>query len=133
MIILDASALIALLDADDAHHATVVPVLDAAADRPWHISALTLAEVMTRAAADPDLLAELGETVADLSIQVVALEDADVEALAQLRARTRLRMPDCCVVLAAQQLQAQVVTADMALAERAAALGISVAPEPAPA
>lgn len=128
MIVLDASALIALLDADDAHHETVVAALDAVADQQWRISALTLAEVMTRAAADPDLLVELGETVVELSIAVVPLGDADVEPLARLRSGTRLRMPDCCVVLAAQQLEAQVVTTDGALSRRATELGIPVVP-----
>lgn len=130
MIVFDASVLIALLDADDAHHGTVVAALDALAEQPWRISALTLAEVMSRAAAYPDLLVELGETVAELSIDVVPLDDTDVEPLARLRSSTRLRMPDCCVVQAAQQPGAQVLTTDGTLSRRATELGIPVVPFP---
>lgn len=128
MIILDASALIALLDPDDEHHPTVSAALHSRARDRWATGALTLAEVMVRAAADDDLLATLAEDLADLEVETLPLVDEDVEPLARLRATTRLRMPDCCVVLAAQSTSGTLLTTDRVLAGRATELRISVLP-----
>lgn len=46
--------------------------------------------------------------------------------LAQLRARTGLRLPDCCVLLAAETSQATVVTLDRRLAAAASSSGLDV-------
>lgn len=129
MVVLDASALIALLDVDDAHHASITARLDGQLHARWLISSLTLAEVMVRATADPDLMAELGEEIADLQIEVVPLLDTDTESLAALRGHTRLKMPDCCVALVAQNAGAAIVTTDETLRERAREIGIRVLPD----
>ncbi|MCA1781234.1 MAG: type II toxin-antitoxin system VapC family toxin [Dermatophilaceae bacterium] len=126
MIVLDASALIALLDGADAHHAAVSGVLRETAREPWAVSALTLAEVMTRAAEDEESLLELSETLADLELTVVPLRWEDVEALALLRSRSRLRMPDCCVLLVAQRRGGRILTTDPTLGRRAGELGFDV-------
>lgn len=128
MIILDASALIALIDPDDEHHAAVSTTLESHATDRWATGALTLAEVMVRAAADDELLAALGEDLADLEVETLALTDEDVEPLARLRAATGLRMPDCCVVLAAQSSGGTLLTTDRALAARAGDLAIPTLP-----
>lgn len=70
---------------------------------PWAISALNLAEVMVRAAAEQDLFLSLVEDLADLELDVPPVAADDAEELAMLRAQSRLRMPDCCALLAARQ------------------------------
>lgn len=126
VIVLDASALIALLDGADSHHLAVSVVLRETARETWGVSALTLAEVMTRAAEDEETLVELSETLADLELTVDALGWDDVEALAVLRARSGLRMPDCCVLLVAQRRGGRILTTDTTLGRRARALGLDV-------
>ncbi|WP_109471928.1 PIN domain-containing protein [Ornithinimicrobium cavernae] len=94
----------------------------------WATATLTLAEVMVRAAGDDELLAALGEDLADLELEVLPLSGHDVEGLARLRTSTGLRMPDCCVVLAAQSVGGAVLTTDRALAGHARDLAIPVLP-----
>lgn len=64
--------------------------------------------------------------LAQLGIDGVGLNaDAPVR-LAGLRASTRLKMPDCCVLLAAEQVNGQVATFDASLAAAARALGLGI-------
>ena len=125
MIVIDASVLIAHLDADDAHHAQAGVLLEAAGPTPLTASRLTLAEVLvgpTRAGKLEVAMAAL----AQLGIDGVGLDaDAPVR-LAGLRASTSLKMPDCCVLLAAEQVNGQVATFDASLAAAARALGLGI-------
>ena len=125
MIVIDASVLIAHLDADDAHHARAGVLLKAAGPTPLTASRLTLAEVLvgpTRAGKLEVAMAAL----AQLGIDGVGLDaDAPVR-LAGLRASTSLKMPDCCVLLAAEQVNGQVATFDASLAAAARALGLGI-------
>lgn len=57
---------------------------------------------------------------------LIAYFDAAVR-LASLRATTRLKLPDCCVVLAAQQHAAAVLTFDGRLAAASERLGVALA------
>ena len=126
MIVLDASSLIAYLDPRDVHHEAVTAALSRLVRETWTVSALNVAEVMVKAAHDDELLAELSESIADLEPTVVAIEWHDAEPLAQIRARTRLKMPDCCVLRVAQSGGGRVLTTDDALRERARDLGIEI-------
>lgn len=127
VIVLDASALIAVLDADEVHHDAMAASLDAHASDDWLISALTLAEVLTRAAADPERAADVGEHLAELDLTVKEVRDHDAEELAVLRHRTWLRMPDCFVLLVAARTGGAVLTTDQRLAGETRRLGLEVA------
>lgn len=127
MIVLDASALIAYLDPADLHHSRVTAALDEVATETWLISPLTLAEVMVRAADDEETLSAMSERIADLEPTVIEMQWLDAEPLARLRAVTRLRMPDVCVLHLAQQHSGRILTTDQTLAARAAETGVSVA------
>jgi predicted nucleic acid-binding protein len=97
MIALDASVLIAHLDDDDdAHHDRATRLLLDTAGEAFCASPLTLAEVLVGPARAGKL--DVAESaIRDLEIATLALgEDAPVR-LAQLRATTRLPLPDCCV------------------------------------
>ncbi|WP_420748763.1 type II toxin-antitoxin system VapC family toxin [Ornithinimicrobium sp. Y1847] len=126
VIALDASVLIAILDEDDAHHATTTTTLARYSTEDWAVSALTLAEVLVRPAGDADSAAEAGEHLTELDLTVVDLRDVDAEELATLRSRTGLRMPDCCVLLVSATHGAAIATIDEALRRAALALGLEV-------
>lgn len=123
MIVVDASVLIAQLDSDDAQHRLAVSVLLAVADEELAASPLTLAEVLVGPARSGRL--ELATAMLrQLAISTVPLQaDAPVR-LAALRAETRLRVPDCCVLLAAEERLASVATFDRTLARAASSRGL---------
>jgi len=123
-LVLDASVLIAWLDPEDAHHEQVLHALNGAAREEWAISSLTLAEVMTRAAADEERFAALGEAIADLELVVLPVDDGDAESLARLRSVSGLRMPDCCVLLTASAHGGRILSTDAQLVRRAGDLGL---------
>ena len=124
MIVVDASVLIAHLDERDALHARAGDALLAAADRRFGCSPITLAEVLV-GPARRDRLDAARVAMAELEIEEVPLgEDAPVR-LASLRAESGLKLPDCCVLLAAQDAAADaVLTFDDALARAVERLGM---------
>lgn len=125
MIVVDASVLIAHLDAADPHHERATALLHDAADEPLVASPVTLAEVLVGPARTGQLdratsaVDQLGVTAAPLG------DDAPIR-LASLRAATRLNLPDCCVLLAAEQAQGEVATFDDRLAAAARERGLVV-------
>jgi len=125
VIVLDASVLIAQLDAADAHHERASTLLTETAGEPLGISPLTLAEVLVGPVRSGKL--QVAESaIDDLEIIAVPFTPDAPTRLAVLRATTGLRMPDCCVLLAAESAGAQVATFDERLAKSAAALGLTV-------
>ena len=128
MIILDASVLIAHLESSDSHHDRATDILLENCDDEFASSTVTLAEVLVGA-----ILAGRGEpardALAELQIQTIGLAADAAWELAQLRVRTGLKLPDCCVLYAARlQSPAQVATFDARLAAGAATLGIAIVP-----
>ncbi len=123
MIVLDANVLIAYFDPADHFHRDAVALLDAEIDTPWGINTLTLAEVLTgpiAAGREHPVLDALEE----LEIEEIRFPSDAALRLAGLRASTRLKMPDCCVLLAAEVAQGQVATFDDHLGQVAASLGL---------
>jgi len=108
VIVVDASVLIAHLDENDALHARAVDALVATAELPLGCSPITLAEVLV-GPARTDRLAAARNAIADLGVSEVPLGDDAAARLAALRAETALQMPDCCVLLAAEDAQAEAV------------------------
>jgi predicted nucleic acid-binding protein len=120
VIVVDASVLIAHLDERDALHAQAVERLLAAAGETLGASTLTLAEVFVGPARG-GRLGDARAAIAALEIQEVPLASGAAGALATLRAETGLKLPDCCVLLAAQDTRASaVLTFDERLAKAAA-------------
>src|SRR5882757_9274510 len=129
MIVLDACVLIAHLTSDDAHHQRATRLLVRVAGQPKVISVLTRAEVLvapTRAGRR-----RAAEAILDqLRIQTCELPADAAGQLAELRARTALRMPDCCVLLTAElNSPAELATFDERLARTAIQRGITVRAE----
>ena len=127
MIVVDASVLIAHLDERDALHTRASDALLAAADRRLGCSPITLAEVLV-GPARRDRLDAARAAVAELDVEEIPLgEDAAVR-LAALRAGSGLKLPDCGVLLAAQDAAAEaVLTFDDALGREVERLGLRAA------
>ncbi len=124
MIVLDASVLIAHLDAQGAHHALATQRLLAAAGEPFGASAITLAEVLV-APARAGRIAAAQFALRTLGVDELALGPDAAARLAELRAETALKLPDCCVLLAAEHAGGSVLTFDDRLARAAAQLGLA--------
>jgi predicted nucleic acid-binding protein len=123
VIVLDASVLIAHLDDRDAFHARAEEALLRAADQPLGCSPITLAEVLVGPARQGQLDAARA-ALRELEVAQIPLGDGAPIQLAGLRAETGLKLPDCCVLLAAQDAAAEsVLTFDDALARAAERLG----------
>jgi predicted nucleic acid-binding protein len=130
VVVLDASALIALHDSKDRHHTWARGMFLDSLDAALAMSVLTYAEVLvhpTRAGK----VAEFEQNIVGLGIEIVAVGAEDAPALAHLRASTSLKMPDVIVLHLAAGLGASLATTDRVLASEAALLGLTVLePEP---
>lgn len=104
--VLDASVIIAYLDARDRHHVSVRAIV-AGADE-LAASALTLGESAVDAAR-AGRLPDWQRAITTLQVRPVALAADCAPALARLRAETELRMPDCCVLHAADEVHADAI------------------------
>lgn len=125
MIVLDASVLIAHLDASDAHHERAGVLLLDVADEPLGASPLSLSEVLV----GPARAGQLDRATAvlhQLEVASVLLDEDAPARLAVLRAGTSLKLPDCCVLLAAEQVRGVVATFDDRLATAARERGFVV-------
>ncbi|MTB70909.1 PIN domain-containing protein [Arsenicicoccus sp. MKL-02] len=125
MLALDSGVLIALFDANDAHHAAAEALFTIHASEPMTIGPINLAEVLVRAARenrDREMLADLRA----LDVATTSLPDDAATRLARLRATTRSKMPDCCVLLTAEQTSARIATFDEGLKESARVLNLQI-------
>ncbi len=126
MIVADASVLIAHFDSSDRHHSRAADLLSKFAGSPLNASVVTLADVLVepvrRGLAD-----EARRAIRTLGVHEVPLAAGAASRLAVMRAEKRLRMPDCCVLLAAENVgAAAVLTFDQRLARTARELGFDV-------
>lgn len=124
MIVLDASFIIAYMSDRDAHHLRAVSLMGEPELLGCTASAITWAEALVTAARAgrlPEVKAAL-----DALVDVSQLPDDAHVRLAALRAETGLKMPDCCVVLAAESSGSGIATFDGPLAKAARARGIAI-------
>jgi predicted nucleic acid-binding protein len=125
VIVLDASVLIAHLDERDVHHRRATRLLAGTGAEPLGASTITLAEALvapTRAGRLEDVVAALNR----LGVAELPLGDGAAPRLAQLRADVGSKLPDCCVLLAAQEHGGTVASFDSALLTAADELGLRV-------
>lgn len=120
MIVLDASVIIAYLDSENAHHARSEELLAREIDEDFGVNSLTLAEVLV-APTREHRMDTVRTILRDLEVQELAFPDDTAATLARLRADTGLKMPDCCVLLAAEHADARVATFDDRLTQAAIA------------
>jgi len=127
VIVLDASVLIAYLDGEDIHHSRAETLLAREIDDDFVANSLTLAEVLVVPVRENRLDA-VRAALQDLELGELELPlPADTAAkLADLRASTNLKMPDCCVLLSAEDARARVASFDDRLADAAATRNLVV-------
>jgi predicted nucleic acid-binding protein len=102
VIVLDASVLIAHLDERDAHHERASRLLADTGAEPLGASTITLAETLvapTRTGRLEDVVPALDR----LGVAEFPLGDEAPARLARLRVEIGCKLPDCCVLLTAQE------------------------------
>lgn len=125
-VVLDASVIIAWLNSEDAHHSRASDLLSKLAGESWRISPVTLAEVLVapaRAGRSDEAQAHLAAE----GIDQIPWDPTTPGMLAQVRARTSLKLPDCSVIVAALATRPAVIaTFDEQLAKAAESEGVAV-------
>ena len=124
MIVLDASLLIAHLHAGDAHHEEAEELLAGTGRARLGASTITLAEILV-APARQGKLEPAWAAVKKLGVEEIPVMADSAPRLAELRAKTGLKMPDCCVLEAAGRNNAKVATFDKSLANAAKGIGLT--------
>jgi predicted nucleic acid-binding protein len=120
----DAGVLIAHLDERDAHHERATQLLADSGTEPLGASTISLAETLV-APARAGRLTDATDALERLGIDELPLGDGAAARLAQLRADTGRKLPDCCVLLAAEKHDGVLATFDSALVETAGGLGLA--------
>jgi predicted nucleic acid-binding protein len=123
VIVLDAGALIALLNNRDAHHEWALQMFIDTVAEDLAISALNLAEALVHPT-KAGRYQEFMESIQGLGLEVQGLDQADVSSLATLRAESGLRMRDSIALHLALRSDSALATTDRALGK--AALGASL-------
>jgi len=121
--VLDASVLIAHFSEGDAHHARAADLLEKLVADDLAASVITLGEALVTPTRRGRLqTARSG--LAALAVAGIPVNEDAPSRLAALRADTGMRLPDCCVLLAAQDARAgAIATFDDRLARAARDLG----------
>lgn len=125
MIVLDASVLIAYLDGSDEHHVAAETLLAEAIDDDLGVNPLTLAEVLVVPIREGRLRA-VQNALHDLEVDELRFPPDTAARLAELRVSTGLKMPDCCLLLTAEDSGAAVASFDERLVRAAEARRLEV-------
>jgi predicted nucleic acid-binding protein len=116
IVVVDASVVIALLDAGDAHHSAAVAAIGRTGRETLILPASAYAEILVDPwRRGPDAVAVIRRFVADLGIHIEPLTPDIAERAARLRARHgALRLPDALVLATADALDTVALTCDRA-------------------
>ncbi len=125
MIALDANVLIAHLNPTDPHHRTAIAILLGGKHGQMLVHTVTMAEVLVGGVRIGQGAAMLDDLQA-AGIVVAPHDDGEPLRLAELRATTRLKLPDCCVLDIAIHHKASLATFDDALATAARQRGVPI-------
>lgn len=129
MITLDASLVIAHLSPHDPHHQLATDYLRASAANGFLIHPLNLTEVLAggvRVGRGQEMLTDLEA----IGIHVANRHDGESLRLANLRATTGLKLPDCCALDTALTTTSVLATFDEALTRAAQRRHVTVVPDP---
>lgn len=124
MIVLDASMVIAALVLQDEHHANAVGFFRNTTDLLL-INPVTLAGVLVAPSREGRLEQVLAE-LDNLGVTEAPFPPGSARGLAELRATTGLRLPDCIVLFTALDLRATLASFDDRLRRAATDRGVQV-------
>lgn len=125
MIVLDVNVLIGHLEIADEHHGRATELLQTHRGEVFGASVVTLAEIFAGAARAGRV--DAADRILDQrQIRAIELDHGAARRLGELRALTRLKMPDCCVIHAAEQHNAAIATFDAQLAVAAERVGAAI-------
>ena len=125
VVVLDASALIALASSKDAHHKWALEMFRDTASFDLQITALSQAEAMVHPARNGKL-EKFRKLISALGVEVTPIEGEDAAKLTTLRVSTSLKMPDVCVLNQAIKVKGSIATTDKELAKAAKSKGVGV-------
>ena len=125
VVVLDASALIALVSSSDPHHKWALEMFRDTASFDLQMTALSQAEALVHPARNGKLDKFL-KTFSALGLVVTSIEGSDASKLATLRVTTTLKMPDACVLHQAMKVKGSIATTDNQLAQVAKSKGVGV-------
>lgn len=125
MIAVDASVLTAHLNSNDPHHQAATGILLAGRPGEMLVHMITMAEVLVGGVRIGQG-ASMRDDLRAVGIAVAPHDDEEPLRLAELRAASGLKLPDCCVLDVAIRHHASLATFDNALAAEAARRGVPV-------
>ena len=125
MIVFDASVLIAYLDSDDELHGDADTLLSESVDDDFGVNSLTLAEVLV-VPARAGRLEAVQKALHELEMDELPFPLDTAVRLARLHVSTDLKMPDCCMLLAAEDHHATVASFEDRLTQAAKLRGLDV-------
>jgi predicted nucleic acid-binding protein len=125
VVVLDASALIALVSSSDPHHKWALEMFRDTASFDLQMTALSQAEAMVHPARNGKL-EKFQKMLNALGLVVSPIEGLDASKLAILRATTTLKMPDACVLHQAMKVSGSIATTNNQLAQVAKSKGVGV-------
>ena len=125
VVVLDTSALIALVSSSDPHHKWALEMFRDTASFDLQMTALSQAEALVHPARNGKL-DKLLKTFSALGLVVTSFDSSDASKLATLRATTTLTMSDACVLLQAMKVKGSIATTDNQLAQAAKSKGVGV-------
>jgi predicted nucleic acid-binding protein len=122
VIVLDASVLIAHLNAGDAHAARAFDMLDTEEDLLVH--PLSLSEALVRPTEQSRAFEALA-VIENIGIERWTPDHDEPLRLARLRVDSKLKLPDCCALSAALATNATLASFDTRLVAAARAAGLT--------
>jgi len=125
LVVLDASALIALASDTDPNHNWALGMFRDTAGFGIQMTALTQAEVLVHPARAGKLEKFL-KLIGALGIAITPIEESDSSQIAKIRAATSLKMPDAVVLSQAIKVSGSIATTDQKLARAAKEKGVGV-------
>ena len=115
LVVLDASALIALASDTDPNHNWALEMFRDTVSFGIQMTALTQAEVLVHPARAGKLEKFL-KLIGALGIEITPIEESDSSQIARIRATTSLKMPDAVVLCQAIKVAGSIATTDQTLA-----------------
>ena len=125
IVVLDASALIALAASKDPHHDWALKMFRDTTSFQLQMTALTQAEVLVHPA-KAGKLEKFLKLISELDLKITPIESNDSSKLANIRATTNLKMPDAVVLHQAVKEKGSIATTDGQLAKVARSNGVGV-------